>query len=82
MTLMRHKLRAYRGTVALFLDEESARLYGHLGWDTAPIGKLETHTLPGDHITCIREHGRTAAAKMTELMQRATARFHHDTAAV
>ena len=32
VTLMRHKLRAYRGTVALFLDEESARLYGHLGW--------------------------------------------------
>ena len=76
VTLMRHHLRAYRGAVTLLLDDESSRLYGHLGWDKAPIGKLETHTVPGNHITCIRGHAPTAAAKMRELIQRATAEAH------
>jgi amino acid adenylation domain-containing protein len=74
-TLMRHKLRHYRGKVTLLLDEEFHRLYGHLGWDRLPTGGLEVHVLPGDHISYIRDHAATAAAKMRDLILRATARF-------
>ncbi|MEQ1852468.1 MAG: AMP-binding protein, partial [Chthoniobacteraceae bacterium] len=74
-TLMKHTVRPYRGKVTLLLDEEFHRLYGHFGWDKAPIGGLEVHVLPGDHLTYIREHARTAAAKVRELIQRATASF-------
>ena len=73
VTLMGHTLRPYRGTVTLLLDEESSRLHGSFGWENAGIGKLETHTLPGDHISYIRDQAPTAAAKMRELIERATA---------
>jgi amino acid adenylation domain-containing protein len=74
-TLMRHKLQRYGGKVTLVLDEEFHRLYGHFGWDTAPVGALEVHVLPGDHISYIRQHAATAAAKMQELILRASADF-------
>ena len=73
VTLMGHTLRPYRGTVTLLLDEESSRLHGTFGWENAGVGKLETHILPGDHISYIREQAPTAAAKMRELIERATA---------
>lgn len=68
-TMMRHKLRAYPGRVTLLINEESFRLYGTLGWESAPIGSLETHILPGDHISYIREHSASAARKLRELLQ-------------
>jgi thioesterase domain-containing protein len=80
VTLMRHRLRPYGGKVTLLLDEESSRLYGNFEWDKAPVGQLETHILPGDHITYIRDHAQTAAAKVQELLNSASAQFHHDNA--
>ena len=74
VTLMRHTLRPYRGTVTLLRDEESARLYGDFGWESESIGKLEMHTLPGDHISYIREKAPTAVVKVKELISRAVAR--------
>jgi thioesterase domain-containing protein len=73
VTLMRHKLRPFRGKLTLLVDDEFHRLYGNFGWDKAPVGELEVHTLPGDHLTYIREHAATAAAKMRELIRRASA---------
>jgi amino acid adenylation domain-containing protein len=80
VTLMRHQLRRYGGRVTLLLDEETSRLYGHLGWEKAPVGQLETHVLPGDHITYIRGEAQTAAAKVQELLHRASAQYLHDPA--
>ncbi len=80
VTLMRHQLRRYGGRVTLLLDDETSRLHGHLGWDKAPVGQLETHVLPGDHITYIRDQAETAAAKVQELLHRASAQYLHDTA--
>jgi thioesterase domain-containing protein/acyl carrier protein len=80
VTLMRHRLRPYGGKVTLLLNAEYSRLYGRLGWDKAPVRQLETHILPGDHITYIRDHAQTAAAKVQELLHRASAHSIHDTA--
>ena len=71
-TLMRHRLRKYPGRVTLLIDEESQRLYGNLGWETAAIGTLETHVLPGDHLTYIREEGAHAARKLHDLLSQSS----------
>ena len=82
VTLLRHRLKPYGGTVTLLLDEESSRLYGQMGWDAAPVAHLETHILPGTHLTYIRENAPVAAAKIRELLQHSSANFHHDPATV
>jgi amino acid adenylation domain-containing protein len=77
VTLLRHQLRPYNGTVTLLLDEESSRLYGKFGWEKIPGARLETHILPGTHLTYIRENAATAAAKLRELLQHSAAHLHH-----
>jgi hypothetical protein len=72
VTLMSHKLASYDGRITLVLDEESRNAYGHLGWDKIPGVNLEVHVLPGTHITYIRDHNVSAAAKLRELLARAT----------
>ena len=42
-----------------------------LGWDKVPVGGLDIHVVPGDHMSYIREHAATAAAKLRELIDRA-----------
>jgi amino acid adenylation domain-containing protein len=79
-TLLRHRLRRYSGTVTLLLDEESSRLYGQMGWEKAPVAHLETHILPGTHLTYIRENAQVAAAKLRELLGRAPSNLLHDPA--
>ena len=68
ITLMTHPLRPYVGAVDLIVDADSARQFGKLGWDKAQVGELRIHTLPGDHLTYIREHAETAAEKFRELL--------------
>ena len=53
-----------------------------VGWDEAPAAHLETHILPGTHLTYIRENAPIAAAKIRELLQHSSANFHHDPATV
>jgi amino acid adenylation domain-containing protein len=74
-TLLKHRLLPYGGRVTLILDDESERLYGKLGWESAPVAGIETHTLPGDHITYIRDNARAAAVKLRELLDGADAQF-------
>ena len=76
-TLLRHRLSPYRGTVTLLLDDETSRRYGRLGWDRAPVARVDTHVLPGDHLTYIRENAATAAAKLRELFSRTHPQFQH-----
>ena len=78
VTLLRHRLRRYRGTVTLIMDEESSRLHGTFGWEKMSGARLETHTLPGTHLTYIRENAATAAATLRELLRKATS--DHDPA--
>ena len=68
--LMAHPIGTYRGQVTLLIDETSHRALGNLGWDEVPTGGLETHVLPGDHLSYIREHAATAAAKLREIIDR------------
>jgi thioesterase domain-containing protein len=76
VTLMRYRLLPFGGKVTLLLDEETSRLYGTLGWETAPVSQLETHVLPGDHLTYIRENAATSAAKIRELIRQASTHLH------
>jgi thioesterase domain-containing protein/acyl carrier protein len=80
VTLLRHKLRPYNGTVTLLIDEESSRLYGKFGWEKMAVARLDTHILPGTHLTYIRENAASAAAKLRELLRPAPSHLHHDPA--
>ena len=68
--LMAHPIGAYRGKVTLLIDETSHHALGNLGWDGVQTGGLETHVLPGDHLSYIREHAAAAAAKLREIIDR------------
>ena len=69
---MAHPVGAYRGKVTLLIDETSQRTLGNLGWDEVPTGGLETHVLPGDHLSYIREHAPAAAAKLRQLIEQSS----------
>ena len=77
VTLMGHRLKPYGGTVTLLIDEESSPLYGTLGWENISLGRLETHVMPGTHLTYIRENSAAIAAKLRELLHPSAAPFHH-----
>ena len=72
VTLMRHQLRPYGGVVTLVVDDDSYRLYGNLGWEAAPVDAINLLTLPGDHISYIREHAEVAAVRLRELLAQAS----------
>ena len=69
--LMACKIGAYGGRVALIIPEESFRKHGNQGWGSVRTGGLDVHVLPGDHVSYIREHAESAAAKLRELIDRA-----------
>ncbi|MCE9610757.1 MAG: amino acid adenylation domain-containing protein [Chthoniobacter sp.] len=71
--LMDHKLGSYGGKITLLTDETSLAKYGHFSWEKAHTGELEVHVLPGTHLSYIREHAPTAAAKLREVIDRACA---------
>jgi len=70
--LMRHPLKPYGGRVTLLVNEALYATENVLGWDKVPTGGLDFHVLPGDHLSYIREHAASAAAKLRELMLSAT----------
>ena len=70
ITMFKHRLRTYKGKLTLLVDETTHNECDKLGWDKSHPGELELHTLPGDHITYIREHAGTAAAKVREILDR------------
>ncbi len=80
-TLLRHRLRTFRGTITLVMDEESSRQHGTFGWERISGARIETHVLPGTHLTYIRENAATAAATLRALLRDATD-FHHAPAPV
>ncbi|MEO6742763.1 MAG: AMP-binding protein, partial [Chthoniobacteraceae bacterium] len=82
VTLLRHRLQPYGGTVTLLVDEESEALHGNLGWDKVSLGRLETHILPGTHLTYIRENSAAAAATLRELLLQTTPHLHNAPATV
>ena len=77
VTLLRHRPKPYGGTVTLLVDEESVPVYGALGWEHVSVGRLETHVMPGTHITYIREQAGNVAAKLRELLARANVQSSH-----
>ena len=80
VTLLRHRLRPYGGTVTLVIDEESARHYATLGWENIRVGRLETRILPGTHLTYIRENAAAAATALRALLEPITPNLHDATA--
>ncbi len=70
ITMYKHRLRTHKGKLTLLVDETTHSEGGKLGWEKSHPGELELHTLPGDHITYIREHAGTAAAKVREILDR------------
>ena len=79
VTLMKHRLKPYGGTVTLLIDEESSPLYGKLGWENIAVARLEIHIMPGTHLTYIRENSAGVAAKLRALLQHSAEPFHHAT---
>ena len=77
VTLLRHRLQPYGGTVTLLVDEKSAPVHGKLGWDKISVARLETHILPGTHLTYIRENSASSAAKLRTLLNQAASNLHH-----
>jgi len=72
VVLMRHELRNYPGTVTLVIDEDSYARFGNLGWEISPAEHIAVLTLPGNHISYIREHVGTAASRLRELLAQAS----------
>ncbi len=72
VTLMRHKLGRFEGTMTLVIDEDSHKKYGDLGWETAPAESISLLTLPGDHISYIREHAAGAAERLRAILAQAS----------
>ena len=68
---MQHSLKPYGGRVTLLVNEALYATDQVLGWDRVSIGGLDIHVLPGDHLSYIREHAASAAAKLRELIDRA-----------
>ncbi len=69
--LMGHRLEPYAGRVTLLLPEGAHDSVEETGWTKAPTGGVDIHLLPGDHLSYIREHAATAAAKLRELIEQA-----------
>jgi amino acid adenylation domain-containing protein len=69
--IMRSRPADYPGVITLLLDKESFAKFGLLGWDTV-TQKIESHILPGDHLTYIREHAAEAGRQMRECLERAS----------
>jgi amino acid adenylation domain-containing protein len=70
--LMQHSLKPYGGRVNLLINEELYATQNVLGWDRVSTGGLDIHVVPGNHLSYIREHAASAAAKLRELIDRAT----------
>jgi surfactin synthase thioesterase subunit len=68
---MGHRLEPYAGRVTLLLPEGAHDSVEETGWTSAPTGGIDIHHLPGDHLSYIREHAATAAAKLRELIEQA-----------
>jgi len=71
LLLMQHPLKPYGGRVSLLVNEALYATENVLGWDKVSTGGLDIHVLPGDHLSYIREHAASAAAKLRELIDRA-----------
>jgi len=56
------------------------RLYGNFGWDKITVAGLETHILPGTHLSYIRDDAATTAARLRELLNSATPNLQHASA--
>jgi thioesterase domain-containing protein/acyl carrier protein len=69
--LMGHRLAPYPGRVTLLLPQDAHDSVDETGWTKAPTGGIDIHLLPGDHLSYIREHAATAAAKLRELIEHA-----------
>ena len=69
--LMQHSLKPYGGRVTLVLNEALYASEYVLGWDHVSTGGLDIHVVPGDHLSYIREHASSVAAKLRELVNRA-----------
>lgn len=72
VTLMRHKLGRFEGTMTLVIDDDSHAKYGDLGWESAPVESIVLLTLPGDHISYIREHAAGAATRLRAVLAQAS----------
>ena len=66
-----HTLRPYPGRVTLLLPRDAHESMVEAAWQSAPTGGIDIHMLPGDHLSYIREHAGTAAAKLRELIEQA-----------
>jgi len=66
--LMAHSIGSYGGKLTLLIDETTHRRLGDLGWSEIQTAGVELHILPGDHLSYIREHAASAAAKLRELI--------------
>jgi thioesterase domain-containing protein len=69
--LLGYKIGAYSGKVTLLIPEESHRQFGNQGWEKAETGGLDVHVLPGDHVTYIRDHAASTAARLRAIIDRA-----------
>ena len=69
--LMGHRLAPYAGRLTLLLPSEARESGTESGWTSAPTGGIDIQLLPGDHLSYIREHAATAAAKLRELIEQA-----------
>jgi thioesterase domain-containing protein len=67
--LLGHRLEPYSGRVTLLLPQDAHDTVEETGWTKAPTGGIDIHRLPGDHLSYIREHAATAAAKLRELIE-------------
>ena len=69
--LLGYEIGAYGGKVTLLIPEKSHREFGKQGWDEVATGRLDVHVLPGDHVTYIRDHAATTAARLRQIIDRA-----------
>ena len=71
--LARYEPEPYDGRVVLIVNEELQRLLPDAGWRDLVADSLETHVVPGDHVTRLSMNGEDTADLLRACIDRSLA---------
>ncbi len=71
-----------RLTMIVHTEQDHSDKRPTLGWEDYAMQEIELHSVPGTHLTYIRDHVETAAARVRECIQKADAELQRPAPAV
>lgn len=70
--LLSYRPKPYGGCLTLIVNREEFRSDQTLGWDGLAAGGIESHQVPGNHLSYIREHVESSAAQLRVCLEKTT----------